>query len=694
MSNPFARLFGKTPSGTIATLARLAPGGSRDEIALTLATFDPATCTPYECISYDRSKALDTAEVSVDGKPTSIPQPLREALQSFRHSREPVLLWADLLTGTSAEERSQQAQIMKAVVQNASRVTCWLGNGSERSAEAYGVLQTLANWHRQASMQVNFPSKLSQATMRNMEDMRAQLRSRNISELKLQDTSLWQEINGTISSSYFKGAQAITDIILGKNVFVRSGSGSISWEDFNMAIRAMLFVLPNPEVIAESFPVLTSIDISVERAKKGESLELMPMIQSARDVGVPTDPRELVFAMLPVVTPSERVKILGNTPEPLPVADYTKTTEQVFTEAAKYIIQERQDLLIWWNQIPPCRRKLRDLPSFVPDWSIPVPQSLYFNNPNNGLRKWSDSIQSPKRITVDDEGALHVQAHAFDQIQYVSPVFTEENYRGLILKMWEEAIRVPGETGPQALEKYWRCVVMDTDAEFGERIRDNKKPDAGLWVSFQSLICEEMILKTLGCTMEELNSSPALQERCKADQACAELGPSTGQSGPIMELILRNSLGRRMFRTSTGRVGMTAIEGEGTTDESGDQPVPNFDNSMSTDLGRSMLTAFQAHLAAKNPALAEIAKKAMEGKLPRQRAPGVRSGDFVVALVGGFQPYILRPEAETGDLQADAKYAFVGECHLQGAMEGECLVDPNDLYGGWKRVPLVDVLIV
>jgi hypothetical protein len=694
MSNPFARLFGKAPSGTTATLARLAPGGASEEIALTLATFDPATCAPYECISYDRSRALDTAEVSVDGTPTPIPLPLKEALQSFRHSQDSILLWADLLTGNSAEDRSQQAQIMKTVIQNARKVTCWLGNGTKRSTEAYDVLQTLANWHRQASIQVNFPAKMSQATMRNMDDMRALLRSRNISELKLQDASLWQEINGTISSPYFKGAQAITDIILGKDVFIRSGAGRISWEDFNMAIRAMLFVLPSPEAIAESFPVLTSIDISVQRAKKGESLELMPMIQSARDVGIPTDPRELVFAMLPVVTPSERVKILGNTTEPLPIADYTKTTEQVFTEAAKYIIQERQDLLIWWNQIPPCRRKLRDLPSFVPDWSTPIPQSLYFNNPNNGLRKWSDSIKSPKRIFVDDDNALHVQAHAFDQIQYVSPVFTEENYRGLVLKMWQEAIRVPGETGPQALEKYWRCVVMDTDAEFGERIRDNKKPDTGLWVNFQSLICEEMILQTLGCTMEQLNSSPELQARARADQACAELGPSTGQSGPIRELILRNSLGRRMFRTLGGRVGMTAMEGKGATEESADQPVPNFDASMSDDLGRLMLAGFQSYLAEHNPEAARLTAQALQGKLPGQRAPGVRSGDIVVALVGGFQPYVLRPEAEAGDLQADAKYAFVGECHLQGAMEGECLVDPVDLYGGWKRVPLVDVLIV
>lgn len=87
-------------------------------------------------------------------------------------------------------------------------------------------------------------------------------------------------------------------------------------------------------------------------------------------------------------------------------------------------------------------------------------------------------------------------------------------------------------------------------------------------------------------------------------------------------------------------------------------------------------------------------EQASRGKLPGQRAPGVRSGDFVVALVGGFTPYVLRPESSTGDLQADAKYAFVGECHLQGAMEGECLVDPNGLHGGWKQVPLVDVLIV
>lgn len=705
-TNPFARLFSAKPSGTIATLARLAPGKTTDGIEISLATHDPKTSAPYDCISYDRSKKFDDVDITVDGKPMPIPLPLKQALQSLRNPMDSILLWADLLTGNSAEERSKQAQVMKEVVQNARRVTCFLGPGSKRSGEVFSVLQTLANWYRQACLHANFPEKLSMATRRHMEDMQTSLRSRNMTEIRLHDTSLWQEINGVLTSSYFKSAQAITDIILGKEVIVQSGSGSLRWEDLDMALKAVIFVLPSkgvmvPPSIAEYFQIISSIEISVRRAKKSETLELLPMVQSARDCSTSADPRDLVFAMLPIVTPSDRVKGLGNKPEALPVADYTKSSEQVFTEAAKHIIQERQDFLIWWKQVPPCQRKLRDLPSFAPDWSAPLPESTFVPSVENKLRQWSDFVKSPKRIFVDEDSALHVQAHAIDRIQNVSPIFTEKNYRRLVLQMWKSGMRVPGETNQKTLDKFWRALVMDTDAEYGERLRDNKKPSGAMAESFQSLICEEMIMETLGCTVEEFMSSPALQARARADQSCVELSPATGKSEAFCNLLLHNSLGRRLFWTSTGKVGMTAIEGSATgadgDDNSTGPRVPNFDESLNNAMGRSMMDAFHAYLAQRDPAAARVAAQALQGNLPGQRAPGVRSGDIVVALVGGFQPYILRPvlsEQTTGELKADAKYAFVGGCHLQGAMDAECFVDPNDLYGGWKEVPLVDVLIV
>ena len=703
--NPFARLFNAKPSGTTATLAQLAPGESTDRIDIKLISSDSKTAS-YYCISYDRSREWEKKEVTVDGQPMPIPLPLEQALRCFRHATEPILLWADLLTGDSPQERSKQALVMKEVIQNALAVTCFLGVGSDLSPKAYAVLQTLANWWSQAALTANFPSKLSMATHRHMEDMRTLLCSRNMSDIQISDERLWREIENILSSPYFKNTRTLTDIVLGKQVLLRSGAASIAWEALTTAFRALLFILPSvgravSEPLQDAFKLITSINVSVQRKIKGESLEMLPMIHSACQGTFSADPREFVFAILPVVTPSERTKVLGKTPEPLPAADYAKTVEEVFVEAATYIIGERQDLLLWWGEAPSCRKTIRSLPSWAPDWSTSNPSSKVVLNPKNGLRRWWDTISSAKRIFVDSDRALHVQAHALDRIDYVSPIFTEENYRRICLESWKHAARIPGETRMQSTEKFWRAAVLDTDQNFGERLRDDVKPSSDMWVSWQSLLCEEMILENLGCTMQELATSPSLQARARTDEACADLGRSTGRSGPVENLIIRNSLGRRMFQCRSGRVGMTAIEGGASQSDASEDAagprVPNFDSAMSSEMGRSMIDAFQAYIAERDPAASRAVSQALQGQLPGQVAPGVRSGDIVAALVGGFQPYILRPvqsEVGSSELREDSKYTLVGDCHLQGAMDGECLRNPDPSQEEWKRVPLVDVLIV
>lgn len=700
--NPFAQLFNKRQNATIATLASLAPGNG--DITLSLTTADPKQAT-YDCISYDRSREWETVDVTVDGNTKAIPLPLHQALQAFRHENSTVTLWADLLTGDSAAERSKQASVMKEVLQNANAVNCFVAEPSGRSAEVYTILQTLANWYRQAALHAEFPKKLSLATQKNMEDMRGHLASRKLSEIRLNDNQLWQAINGVLSSSYFESVQAITDIILGSRVFIKSEAGSIAWEDLMMAYRAILFILPPqgveiPKSVQDSFATTGGIDISLQRYNAGETLELLPMIQSAQDSSASIDPREIVFSMLPVVTPSGRVKDLGNKPEPLPSVDFNKTTEEVFTEAAMYILHERQDLLLWWKQSASCRKKLKGLPTFVPDWSQPPPKTPVLQNPKNGLREWSDSVKTPKRIFVDGDSALHVQAHALDRVEIVSPIFTENNYRQLILEQWKSAQRIPGETEEQTISKFWRAVVLDSDAGFGKNMQDTIKPSADMWLSFQSIMAEQMILDTLGCTTEQLMKDPALQARARSDPVCSDLGPATGQSGPLEELILRNSLGRRMFQTTSGRIGMTAVEkAEGDSeDQKPEGRMPNFDDAQNNPLASMMMGMFQSHLAEQNPEMAGILSQAMQGQLPGQAAPGARVGDIVVALVGGFQPYILRPAQPlggSGELQADSKYTFVGDCHLQGVMEGECFKTTGFFWNSWKQdVPLVDILIV
>lgn len=89
---------------------------------------------------------------------------------------------------------------------------------------------------------------------------------------------------------------------------------------------------------------ISGIEIAERRYRQDPGLGLLPMIQTARDSKT-VDDREYIFAMLPITRQSTG----GLKKEMLPTVDYTKTTEEVFIEAAACIIRERQDVFLWWT---------------------------------------------------------------------------------------------------------------------------------------------------------------------------------------------------------------------------------------------------------------------------------------------------------------------------------------------------------
>ena len=110
---------------------------------------------------------------------------------------------------------------------------------------------------------------------------------------------------------------------------------------------------------------------------------------------------------------------------------------------------------------------------------------------------------------------------------------------------------------------------------------------------------------------------------------------------------------------------------------------------MADPMARSMMESFQQYLQARDPRAAQLTSRMMRGELPggeeRQEEEarargGVREGDLVVACVGGFFPYVLRPRGGEGAgtpaedaaaPQDSSTYEFVGDCYLHGAMDGE-----------------------
>ena len=618
--------------------------------------------------------------------------------------------------------------------------------------------------------------------------------------------------------------------MLAKDAVIARGRGNLRWRAYIDASRAMPFIhgalfaaAPLPPSVLHGFEAANSVEIAERRRRLGESVELLPMIQTARDnasrrragdAGAKNgrggggsksqgadrdeklkkkDLRENVFAMITIATPSGRIQFHDAGPQPLPTIDYTKSTRQVFAEAARYTILERQDLLLWYNERPPCDSRLKRrsasqgtasdnqqqqrFPSWVPDFSA-VPHKHTLLTPTGGMRTWWDGLPAPlRRITASLEtGTLRVRARPLDRVARVSPVLDAANYRRVVLSEFEKLGPLPPsppggggsgaaeETVEQRNERFWRTLVLNAGAGYGATLRDNSAADAGaVGAGFRSLVAEETILRALGCPSVAELQTPANAARLRASPALMALVPLCGRAEPFADLVVRHAAGRRFFRTEGGRFGMSAIEdvrcvegglyldgdeywddeeeeeqkeegvkgdraeqtstastssdsgaagGNSSSSSSQASPASGMGHLMADPMARALMEGFQQHLQGRDPRLAQLTSQLMRGEVPgangeeqerrRQeedrRRGGIREGDLVVACVGGFFPYVLRPLSTGGGegttttsadgssvvssplmSRPDSTYEYVGDCYLHGAMEGEDFWAPPEI---------------
>ncbi|KAI5863723.1 hypothetical protein GGS23DRAFT_620545 [Durotheca rogersii] len=822
--NPFSALF--NPDNVVARLAALQPAETRDA-PIELSTMDALLgSTAYECISYDRSVPLDAdadlapeTTISVDGEPVAVPAALAAALRAFRRRDRTRTLWADLLVGGTAEERSAAAVTTRHVLTGAERTLCWLTPEPSRkkegvageaqakeeedlTARAVEIIREMALRFQTASARVGLSENvgLSHATLGQLQGIRDDLHACPYDDLDSFNFGLWNRIYAIFGAGYWRCVQPVSEIVLARApVIVVAGSssasppetgggggevgGGIRWRDYIAASRALPFFqarlfggVPLLPSVMHGFETANTIEIAERRRRLGESVELLPMIGTARDctgglgpitngakgkgMRAKVDPRESVFSMLHIATPSARVNFHAGGPQPLPAIDYSKTVEEVFTDAARYCALERQDLMLWFGERPPCAKRLRGLPSWVPDFSAVYPKTGVMASQQTGMRAWWDAIPrddpaAAKLIAVSTRAgrpALHLQARPLDRVAYVSPLIHGGNCRRLAVAELRAVSALPpsafaaypGEAPAQRTERFWRTLILDVGRDPQSAAAAAAAPggpatafhdsltaraDASLAAYFDSLVAEESLTDGLGCESAAELREPAVQARIAASPAFSELARRAGRGAPFADLVARHAAGRRLFRTEGGRFGMTAVEDPAAADpnlreapaaeeegeeEEGEQQQqqaegaaparpPNFGPALADPLGRAMLASFQDYLAQRDPRLARITARALAGELPGQDAAGAdqggaRPGDLVVACVGGFAPYMMRPLAAAAAAPADDDtYEFVGECYLHGAMDGEDFKERGFFGGGRFRVDtsrLVDITVV
>ncbi|KAI8630235.1 hypothetical protein F5Y19DRAFT_484120 [Xylariaceae sp. FL1651] len=675
-NNPFLRLVSPQQS-TGSRLAVLEPSDDPNApIKLTLINADLKD-TLYECISYDRSGTADAVIVVVDGTEHEIPRALESALRTFRRKDKPRTLWADVLVARTAEERSKHATEIRQILENAQKTLCWLGPGKDSTVKAFDTIHDMANRWSQACLHADISQDtgLGRVSLEKLDSLKKKLNDCPYGDLNSSDFSVWKDIYDVFSSSYWRSIQCIAEIVLAKLAIVVCGRSNIRWHNYVGASRALpffqtkFFRVPLLPHVQRSLVVSNAIEIAERRHRLGNTLELFPMMQTARDCGA-SDPRDYVFSIVPISTPSDRVKCHTAGPQPLPAIDYSKSIQQVFIEAARYVVLERQDLMLWYAERPPCGKRIKGLPSWVPDFSVPMNSST--PSPNNGLRHWWETVKPRKNLRVSHDNALLIQAYPLGRIEHASIIFNNGNAAHLCYVEYQKLPAPTSETVEQRDTRFWRTLLLNSGG-FGATLAERAPPPAEMGASFRSLVAEETILKILGCTPSQIRT-PEVQARMRENPEVMALLPQCGKSTSF-----------RMFTCIDMGLG-DAEDKSGSPDNLG-EAAHDLGKLHNYPFGQMMTGAFLEFLAQRDPETAKIYEQAIRGQLSVQKDDqtshkgGVTKSDIVVACIGGFFPYILRPCTNHGDGEGDAplaqlstldsSYEFVGDCYLHGSMNGE-----------------------
>ena len=208
-----------------------------------------------------------------------------------------------------------------------------------------------------------------------------------------------------------------------------------------------------------------------------------------------TDPRDRIFSTLGIVKavirdcpPSEPVRV---SMDDLPIPDYTKSTEQVYTEFAIWQMNVTKTLFPVAIVEDRSRRNpaFRDtLPSWVPDFSVPLqPMPMFFESNHPWCADGPENTASPLPL---EGGLLVIRGAFFDRVHNLAdPMefpFSKECISS-ILRLIEPLVGSAYPSSPMGyIDALWRTLTLDYEmSPTAERVHPadpNRRQDFNEWV--------------------------------------------------------------------------------------------------------------------------------------------------------------------------------------------------------------------
>jgi hypothetical protein len=320
----------------------------------------------YTTLSYVWGDPTVTKTIFVDRQPFQVAVNLAAALEDLRDETRTLRMWADAICidQSSFAERSVQVGLMRDIYCIAKQTVVYLG---EFDAKSDAVLNEF-----QSSKMVSDECK---------HYLTAQVLSR----------------------PWFTRVWTYQELILSRVVWVQCGRTRILWETMCTAFPEIrdYHESPNEAVISNDNPVMlvSSMYHMREEFKRallnGGGFPTLKDVLIARRGFKVSDLRDMVYGHLAVAGLHRPLsKNFGAIS-----VDYTKSVSQVFTDAAAYIYTSSSCLnLLLGVELKDSLRRRRDLPSWVPDWSVDSSNGLELFRKRSDHKRWQHYLSTRSKL--------------------------------------------------------------------------------------------------------------------------------------------------------------------------------------------------------------------------------------------------------------------------------------------------------
>ena len=419
--------FRYTPLGSSSTtqsrirLLKLHPGRGLDQIEASLEEAPLSPELDYEAVSYCWGDKDDLNTISCNGKLLEVPRRLEVALRNVRVFEKPRTLWADAICINQKDtpERESQVQLMRAIFSNAKQTLIFLGDNEDKHAQK---MSKFAFWS------IKFGLAMLRRRVNLTSSLQIQVwdtgngRSRSLAPFSFE---FYLELIGMLRMPWFQRAWVVQEVVVSSKATIFWGSSQYDWQDVIQALKFMSQV-NFPLAFIVTLENISTIEEERNFYRDGRSKLNAVLLRHQRCDS--KDPRDKIYSFCGLVAASK-----GHGPVRISYHDNVST---VYREVALKILKEDQSLDLLSRPPSLAHSRVKDLPSWIPDWSISSsstltyawghgPLSLTGTALNNGSEtpRFAASKGSKYSPELSNSDVLVVEGFQFDKIAEIGPIF-------------------------------------------------------------------------------------------------------------------------------------------------------------------------------------------------------------------------------------------------------------------------------